>query len=122
MTTTSPKPKKKLPNEFAGAGEIVEDLGTRILVLEENFGSNEKIAKTLLSVSETQKDFDKIFETAMSKLIQNSPTVKNSFQEFIDHGDRASFWRFMKRFGLATTWVVSLVIEAVVFYFLYKGH
>ena len=112
--------KKKIPNELSGAGEIVEDFNTRIIGLEERFGDNEKIAKTLCNVAETQKDFDKIFEKAIINLIKNSSDVKNSFQEFVDGGDRDAFKKLFKRFGAGIIWLVSIVAALYVGYLFRK--
>ena len=111
---------KKLPNELKGAGDVVEDFNTRIIALEEKFGDNEKIAKTLCEVSEKQKDFDKIFEKTIEILIKNSPLVKNAIQGFIDSEDRNIFWKITKRFGVSIGWIVSLFVAGYVGYVLKK--
>ena len=58
--------KPKIPKELEKAGEFIEDFNTRIANLEEKFGDNEKIAKTLCEVSEKAKDFDRKWGDAIS--------------------------------------------------------
>ena len=105
--------KKNIPEELKGAGEFIEDFNTRIGVLEEKFGDNEKIAKTLSGVSENIKDFDKLFEKAFLNLLKTSTDIKSSIQNFVDESDRVAVNKLMKRFGMKLLWVISIIITAI---------
>ncbi len=106
--------KAKIPNELKNAGEVVvEDLNTRVVALEEKFGDNEKIAKTLCIVSDNIKDFDKLFEKALLTLMEN-PNVKQAFNKAIDESDRSTVKKLLKRFGVWIGWLISIIITAYI--------
>lgn len=108
-------PKKNIPKELEGAGNISpEDLDSRINSLEERFGDNEKIAKTLCEVSENIKNFDKLFEKALLILVKNNTDIKTAIKNIIDENDRVASNKLLKRFGVIIAWVISIIITAII--------
>lgn len=112
------KGEQDTPQDLA---QITEQHGTDILGLDERmkkiedqFGDNEKIADTLVTVAENIKNFDQLFEKAFVLLIKNSTDVKGAFQVFVDEGDRIATNKLIKRFGVVALWFLSLVVTVVV--------
>jgi hypothetical protein len=112
--------KKSIPKELEGAGSIVEDFETRITSLEERFGDNEKIARTIGEVSDNIKNFDKVFEKAILDFLRSNIDVKAEVKKIIDETDRNTANELLKKFGKTLGWIISLIITAVVTWYLSK--
>ena len=114
----SGKAEKDSPQDLARIteqhGTDITDLTERLTSLEERFGDNEKIAKTLTDVSGNIKNFDQLFEKVFVGLLRTSTDIKSAFRLFVDECDRDATNKLLKRFGVISVWVVSLIITAFV--------
>jgi len=89
------------------------------IVMEQNFGDNEKIAVTLLRCSQESVKFRSMFSEVLVAQIKTDQSLRDTLNEFIDQSDRNAFRRFVKQVGMGVwTLIVSLVSGTIVYFLL----
>lgn len=86
----------------------------RIKVLEDKFGTNEKIAETLCATSATAVKMQTMLSDTFTKLLRTDEGIKNGVTELINKNDRHLAIVAMKRFGFAVYTAIISIIGIVI--------
>ena len=91
----------------------IKDLGSRIKKLEDQFGSNEKIADTLCETAEKATKMQQMLADSFLKQLQHNPEVKGAVNKIIDESDRNAFQTLAKKMGVGA-WSIVVFLAGVV--------